>query len=91
MLVAAVTIGVGLGCVYYGARSLRVGRAVRRLRDRGRDRGPERVNHPTDWPGRTGEDAVESGRTLAERGSIERGFVLLVLGALCLLFGVLAA
>jgi hypothetical protein len=87
MLVAAVTIGVGVVCVYYGARSLRVGRAIRRLRDRDRT-GP---SHPTDLAGAADEDPVDAGATLADRGSLERGVVLLVLGACCLLFGVLAA
>jgi len=82
MLVAAATVGIGLVCCYYGARSLRVGRALRRLR--GGDRtGP---GHPTDWAG-----PVDSGDTVEERGSLERGVVLLALGACCLLFGVLAA
>lgn len=94
MLVAALTIGVGVVCLYYGARALRVGRAVRRLRGGTRD-GPEHFadhpDHPTDWPGAAGERTRESGATLPERGSIERGVVLLALGACCVLFGVLAA
>jgi hypothetical protein len=89
MLVAAVTIGVGLVCLSYGARSLRVGRAVRRLVGTGPDDsgGP---GHPTDWPGPVEDGPIESGATVRERGSIERGVGLLVLGALCLVFGVLA-
>jgi hypothetical protein len=87
MLVAAVTVGIGLVCLYYGARSLRVGRAVRRLRGSGEE-GP---SHPTDWAEPADEGSIESGATVAERGSLERGFLLLALGALCLLFGVLIA
>lgn len=86
MLVAAVTVGVGLACLSYGARSLRVGRAVRRLAVS----GPEGPGHPTDWPGPVEDGPIESGATVRERGSIERGVGLLVLGALCLVFGVLA-
>ena len=89
MLVAAATAGVGVTCLYYGARALRVGRALRRLAGSGPE-GPG-PGHPTDWLGPPDEGAIESGATVAERGSIERGVVLLVLGALCLLFGVLAA
>lgn len=94
MLLAAFTIGVGIVCFWYGARSLRVGRAVRRLRGHAGDEpgsptdGP---SHPTDWLGPPGDDPIESGATLPERGSIERGIVLLALGACCVLFGVLAA
>jgi len=88
MLVAAATAGVGLVCVYYGVRALRVGRALRRLVGSGP--GGPGPRHPTDWLGPADEGAVGSG-TVAERGSVERGFVLLLLGALCLLFGVLAA
>ena len=90
MLVVAVTVGVGLVCIYYGARALRVGRAVRRLVGSGPG-GADDPRHPTDWLGPADEGAIESGDTIRERGSIERGVVLLALGALCLLFGVLAA
>ena len=83
MLLAVITVSVGIVCLYYGARALRVGRAIRRLRNRGRP-GP---SHPTDWL----DGTTESGATLPEHGSIERGLVLLALGACCVLFGVLAA
>lgn len=86
MLVAGAAVAVGLGCLYYGARALRVRRAVRRLR--GRD-GRGRPGHRTDWAG-AGDGSIDSGATVAERGSLERGVVLLALGAVCLLFGVLA-
>ncbi|GGJ12272.1 hypothetical protein GCM10008995_22680 [Halobellus salinus] len=89
MLVAAVTIGVGLVCLLYGARSLRVGRAVRRLAGS----GPDDSSSPgdaTDWLGPVDEGPVEPRETVLERGSIERGVGLLVLGAVCLLFGILA-
>lgn len=89
MLVTAVTAAVGAVCVYYGARALRTGRAVRRLLGDGPE-GPG-PRHPTDWLGPADEGAVESGDTGVERGSIERGVVLLTLGVLCLLFGLLAA
>ena len=92
MLVAAVTAAVGAVCFYYGARALRTGRSVRRLLGDGPEapegRGPR---HPTDWLGPADEGPVESGDTGVERGSIERGVVLLALGVLCLLFGLLAA
>ena len=89
MLVAAVTIGVGFVCLSYGARSLRVGRAVQRLAGSGPDDagGP---GHPTDWLGPVDEGPIESAETVVERGSIERGVGLVVLGAVCVLFGVLA-
>jgi len=94
MLVAALTIGVGVVCLYYGARALRVGRAVRRLRGGtgdGPDRSADHPSHPTDWPRPPGEDTREPGATFPEQGSLERGVVLLTLGACCVLFGVLAA
>ena len=84
MLLAVVSLGVGLVCFYYAARALRIGRAIRRLRAR----EPPGPGHPTDWL--EGGDPTESGITLLERGSIERGLVLLALGACCMLFGVLA-
>jgi hypothetical protein len=86
MLVAAVTIGIGLVCLYYGARSLRVGRALRRLRSH--DRDPP--SNPADRMGKSEEIRDTPDRAFPEGGSIERGFVLLVLGALCVLFGVIA-
>jgi hypothetical protein len=85
MLVPALTVGVGLVCLYFGARALRMDRALRRLGGRRR----EEPSHPTDWPAAS-DDLDESGETIRERGSIERGVVLLVLGACCVLFGVLA-
>lgn len=84
MLLAVVTLSIGLVCFYYAARALRVRRAIRRLRRRERP-GP---SHPTDWL--AGGDSSESGTTITERGSIERGLVLLALGACCVVFGVLA-
>ena len=84
MLFAVFTLGVGAVCFYYGARALRIGRAIRRIRGR----EPPGPGHPTDWL--EGGDSTDSGTTLPERGSIERGFVLLALGACCMLFGVLA-
>jgi hypothetical protein len=87
MFLAAFTLCTGLVCFYYGARALRVRRAIRRLRSRER-RGP---SHPTDWLDPPSGDPIESGTTLPERGSIERGLVLLTLGACCVVFGVLAA
>lgn len=87
MLVAAVAVCVGTVCFSYAARSLRTGQVVRRLRGRDHE-GP---SHPTDWVGPAGEDHMNSGQVPPERGSIERGVVLLALGACCLLFGVLAA
>jgi hypothetical protein len=82
MLIAVVTVSVGAVCFYYGARALRVGRAIRRLRSRERP-GP---SHPTDWL----DGTTDSGATLREHGSLERGLVLLALGACCMLFGMLA-
>ena len=87
MVLAAFTLSIGFVCFYYAARALRVGRAIRRLRSRER-RGP---SHPTDWLDPPSGEPIESGTTLPERGSIERGFVLLALGACCVVFGVLAA
>ena len=75
-------VGIGLVCIHYGARSLRVGRALRRLRDHRRD-------HPGRPADRTGAPRATPDRAFPEAGSIERGFVLLVLGACCLLLGVI--
>ena len=87
MFLAVFTLCIGFVCFYYAARALRVGRAIRRLRSRER-RGP---SHPTDWLDPQRRDPIDSGTTLPERGSIERGLVLLALGACCVVFGVLAA
>ena len=78
-------VGIGLVCIHYGARSLRVGRALRRLRSH--DRGPS--SHPADRMGNSEELRATPDRAFLEAGSIERGFVLLVLGACCLLLGVI--
>lgn len=89
VVVSAVAFVAGALCLYYGARALRTKRAVRQL---------DRSDDPSDRVGWRGEKR-EADRRDADRSSVtdrrddvefERGFVLLVVALLCLLFGVLA-
>jgi hypothetical protein len=89
VVVSAVAFGAGALCLYYGARDLRSRRAIRRL-DAERDEG---IDPATDRAGARGNAAaggVDAPDDPRDDVAIERGFVLLALGALCVLFGALA-
>jgi len=94
MIISAVAFGVGALCLYYGARDLRTRRAIRRLnskRDARRDAPSGRADASIDRPDGLGvSDPVDPPEDTGEDIAIERGFVLLALSGLCLLFGVLA-
>jgi len=99
VVVSAVAFVAGALCLYYGARALRTKRAIRRL-DRSDDpadligwrdeeRGPDGSDADRNREDRSNADS----RSAANRDDdvqFERGFVLLVLGLLCVLFGILA-
>ena len=99
--VSAVAFAAGALSLYYGARSLRTKRALERLDADGDERldaGTETgLAHPTDWLEPPGERSSSDDATTTESAtnrrddvSVERGFVLLVLGVVCLLFGFFA-
>ncbi|RLM90989.1 hypothetical protein D3D02_04320 [Halobellus sp. Atlit-38R] len=101
--VSAVAFAAGALSLYYGARSLRTKRALERLDADGDERldaGTETgLAHPTDWlePPSERSSSDDSASTTTESAtnrrddvSVERGFVLLVLGVVCLLFGFFA-
>jgi hypothetical protein len=78
--VAAVAFLVGGLALYYGARALRTRRAAARLE-------AESNADPTAWLD-PGDDASPDGPS--DDVSLERGAMLVVLGLLCLLFGLLS-
>jgi hypothetical protein len=83
VVVSAAAFAVGAACLYYATRALRTRRAMRRLDDgRGTDAGAD--------PAAEGETNSAAEADPRDGVSIERGFVLAVLGLLCLLFGFLA-
>ncbi|MFA1609737.1 hypothetical protein [Halobellus rubicundus] len=90
VVVSAVAFAAALLSFYFGARALRTRRAIEHLTrraGRGRSDALARLG-PADDPDRIPEsDAAERRR---DDVSIERGFVLLALGAVCALLGVLA-
>ncbi|MFB6091489.1 MAG: hypothetical protein ABEK02_00590 [Haloquadratum sp.] len=97
VVVSAVAFVVGALCLYYGARALRTERAIRRL---GADDG-DGMGDPLKWldpPGERLPEGDPEGATNtseettngAANASIERGFILVMLGALCLLIGAFA-
>ena len=87
VVVSVVAFGAGALCLYYGARDLRTRRAVRRLKG---ERGGQ-IDPSAERSGkRGGLTTVAPPEDPAEDVAIERGFVLLALGGLCLLFGILA-
>jgi len=102
VVVSAVAFVAGALCLYYGARALRTKRAIRRL-DRSDDpadligwrdeeRGPDGSDADRNREDRSNADRNREDRSDADRDDVqfERGFVLLVLGLLCVLFGILA-
>ncbi|QCC46372.1 hypothetical protein [Halobellus limi] len=89
MIVSAVAFVAGALCLYYGERDLRTRRAIRRLKRR-RDARPERGARSDASSGRTEPSPAKPPDDPADDVAIERGFVLLALGGLCLLFGILA-
>ncbi|WP_144904803.1 hypothetical protein [Halobellus captivus] len=89
VVVSAVAFVVGGGCLYYGARALRTGRAMRRL-DAATDDPRRTVGWRDDVSAAKGERESEIPSDPPDDIAFERGFVLLVLGLLSVLFGVLA-
>lgn len=78
---AMLVVGIGLVCIRHGAgRSGLVGRCAGCATIVGTARAAR---------DRTGAPRVTPERAFPETGSIERGFVLPVLGACCLLLGVI--
>jgi hypothetical protein len=86
VVVSVVAFGAGALCLYYGARDLRSRRAIRRL-DAERDEGIDPASGRSGARGNAAAGGVDDPR---DDVAIERGFVLLALGALCVLFGALA-
>ncbi|SFR32127.1 hypothetical protein [Halogeometricum limi] len=86
-VVGAVALLTGLACFYFGARALNFRRAVARVNRRD---ATEKVtgadDAPTAWLTPPGE-SPEMPDDPASEIAVERGVALLVLGLLCLLFG----
>ncbi|WP_336024052.1 hypothetical protein [Halobellus salinisoli] len=83
VVVSAVALVAGALCLYYGARALRTRRAIRRL---------DAVDSTETLGRRVDESDSDRRRATDHRDDVEleRGFGLLALGLLCLLFGVIA-